>query len=177
MMPTLATFSDFRIVKTRKLAQLIFEVPIEQADAALAALGGLPRSDGERWCGIALLNSAASPSADTGPHPSSVTMVPAPEAEAKSADKPRRRFSEMSRAQQAGMLCHDMLFQDWAIERWPDVATPSFTSTADIVSFLVKRECGVASRSDLDKTASARVAWDGLVSQYRQETGMETEQR
>ena len=50
-----ATFSDFRIVKTRKLAQLIFETPIENADEALAILGGLPRSDKEAWCGIARL--------------------------------------------------------------------------------------------------------------------------
>jgi hypothetical protein len=50
-----ATFADFKIVKTRKLAQLIFEIPIEQADSALAALGGIPRSDAERWVAIALL--------------------------------------------------------------------------------------------------------------------------
>ena len=33
-----ATFSDFKLIKGRKVAQLIFEVPIEATDAALAAL-------------------------------------------------------------------------------------------------------------------------------------------
>jgi hypothetical protein len=32
------TFSDFKLIKTRKLAQLIIEIPIELADSALAAL-------------------------------------------------------------------------------------------------------------------------------------------
>ncbi len=40
MTPICATFSDFRLVKGRKVCQLVCEVPLEQADAALAALGG-----------------------------------------------------------------------------------------------------------------------------------------
>ena len=39
-----ATFSDFKLIKTRKVAQLVMEIPVEQADAALKALGGLHQS-------------------------------------------------------------------------------------------------------------------------------------
>ena len=48
-----ATYSDVKLVKTRKVFQLIFEVPIEDADNALRVLGGLPRPAAERWVGIA----------------------------------------------------------------------------------------------------------------------------
>jgi hypothetical protein len=48
-----ATFSDFRLVKTRQVAQFIFEVDLTQADAALRLLGGVPQPGGERWVTIA----------------------------------------------------------------------------------------------------------------------------
>jgi hypothetical protein len=48
----LATFSDFQLVRSRKVARLVFEVPIEQAKAALDVLG-MPNPVGETWCGIA----------------------------------------------------------------------------------------------------------------------------
>jgi hypothetical protein len=38
-----ASFADFRLIKGRKQAQIILEIPIEGADAALAALGGIPQ--------------------------------------------------------------------------------------------------------------------------------------
>ncbi len=38
-----ATYSDLKLVKTRKVLQLIFEVPIEEGDNALRVLGGLAR--------------------------------------------------------------------------------------------------------------------------------------
>lgn len=51
-----ASFSDFRLVKGRKVCQLIFEVPIEQADIALAVLGGIPNPEHSVWVGIARIN-------------------------------------------------------------------------------------------------------------------------
>jgi hypothetical protein len=48
-----ATFSDFRLVKGRKVCQIVLEVPIEGADKALSVLGGLPNPAEERWVGVA----------------------------------------------------------------------------------------------------------------------------
>lgn len=53
-----ATFSDFKLIKTRKVAQLVMEIPVEQADAALKALGGLPQFSTEQWVGIAPINES-----------------------------------------------------------------------------------------------------------------------
>src|SRR4051812_46570220 len=54
---TQGTFADFRLIKGRKVCQLVIEVPIEQADQALAALGGLPQPATEAWVAIARLET------------------------------------------------------------------------------------------------------------------------
>jgi len=54
---TQGTFADFRLIKGRKCAQIVIEVPIEQADQALAALGGLPQPATEAWVAIARLET------------------------------------------------------------------------------------------------------------------------
>ena len=50
-----ADFEDVKRVKTRKVWQLIFEVPEERYDAAIEALGGSPQSGASRPVAIALL--------------------------------------------------------------------------------------------------------------------------
>lgn len=54
-----ATFSDLRIVKGRKVGQFVLEVPLEGVDAALKALGGVPRPDKEVWVAVARLDPSA----------------------------------------------------------------------------------------------------------------------
>jgi hypothetical protein len=52
---TQGTFADFRLIKGRKICQIVIEVPIEQADQALSALGGLPQPATEAWVALARL--------------------------------------------------------------------------------------------------------------------------
>ena len=134
-----ATFADFKIIKTRKVAVFCFEVPLETADASLQSIGGLPTGD-ERWCGIARLNVA--PVMDTP------------------AEKPRRPFDRMIRAQQAGILCADQQFQGWL----------RVLSEAEATEEIYRR-CNIASRRDLNFDVEAAVIWDGLVTDYRIATG------
>jgi hypothetical protein len=54
---TQGTFADFRLIKGRKVCQIVIEVPIEQADQALAALGGLPQPATEAWVALARLET------------------------------------------------------------------------------------------------------------------------
>jgi hypothetical protein len=56
---TQGAFSDFRLIKGRKVCQIVIEVPIEQADQALAALGGLPQPMNEIWVALARLETKA----------------------------------------------------------------------------------------------------------------------
>lgn len=51
-----ATFSDYKRIKTRKVAQLIFEVPLEELHDTISNLGGEPSVNQDTWCGIARLD-------------------------------------------------------------------------------------------------------------------------
>lgn len=50
-----ASYSDWRIVKGRKVVQIIFEVPIGAEGHAYRVLGGMPKLDKPSWFGIARL--------------------------------------------------------------------------------------------------------------------------
>jgi hypothetical protein len=93
-----ATYSDFKLVKTRGVVQVIFEVPLHDSDAAYKVLGGMPDAATERWFGIARLTAV--PQAAQAREPNS-----APPA------RGRKSWDEMSPAQQAGILCADKSFQ------------------------------------------------------------------
>ena len=50
-----ATYSDWKVVKTRRVVQIVFEVPLEAAGHAYNVLGGMPRFEKEEWFAIARL--------------------------------------------------------------------------------------------------------------------------
>lgn len=54
-----ATFSDWKLIRTRKVVQLVFEVAVEEADHAYQVLGGMPHPGETIWCGIARLDASA----------------------------------------------------------------------------------------------------------------------
>jgi hypothetical protein len=161
-----ATFGDFKLVKTRKVAQLILEMPIEHADAALEALGGLPRADKEIWVGVARLHAPppkalgaqvdteeaieASKSREADPKPKRPSWTP-----------PRRRWDDLPAAQQAGILCTNYAFREYIrIKHNPRVINE------DMVTSFVRDFCGVVSRADLDKEPYARNKWDQLAEDF-----------
>jgi len=53
-----ATYSEWKMVKTRKALVLSFEVPLEQQAEVMAALG-VPMPDRELWVGIARISDEA----------------------------------------------------------------------------------------------------------------------
>jgi hypothetical protein len=85
-----ATFSDVKLIRSRKVCQLVLEIPLEQADAALATLGGIPQPHSERWVALARLNGYA-------PEPK--------------PDKDRKRWEDVKLSMQAGMRCEEKAFQ------------------------------------------------------------------
>ena len=82
-----ATFSDWRPVKSRKVVQIILEVPIEQAESVMKTLG-FPRPDAETWVAVALLKEELK-------------------------EKPRRQWGDMTATEQAAIKCHDADFMQW----------------------------------------------------------------
>lgn len=55
------TYSDFKIVKTRNVAQVIIEIPIEEANDRFIKLFGLPNPQEETWVAVAKLHSERMP--------------------------------------------------------------------------------------------------------------------
>lgn len=143
-----ATFSDFQLVKTRKLAKLIFEIPVEQADEALKVLGGLPRSDSERWVGIALLDMQAG-------------KAPKPAIFGRTFDNgegaTRRAFCDLPFPQQAGIKSDDLKFQ-----LWMSLHYHSGNGCADAI----RNYCGVSSRAHILPGTEAGDRWIELLRNF-----------
>jgi hypothetical protein len=144
-----ATFADFKLVKTRSCAQLIFELPIEQADAALQTLGGLPRAATEVWAAIARLQ------------PEKPASEPSNAPAALSPPKEKRKFGEMPPAAQAGMLCADPLFRRFLADRF---FGPGNHGPVDLdkAAHLVREICGVQSRSKISEADESANRWRQL---------------
>jgi hypothetical protein len=133
-----ATFSDMKLVKTRQIAQLIFEIPLSDFDAAYEVLGGLPNPSNERWFGIAALDAA------------------------KIEEKPKRTWEEMQPQQQAGIRCNEPTFIAFLKEARPD----DWREASDAAE-CVRLICDVHSRVELGTNQHARIIWRTLDSQYQ----------
>lgn len=136
-----STFSDFKVIKGRKVAQFVFEVPLENADAALAALGGLPRPDAEKWVAVALMSGPPSPKAE---------------------EKPRKRFEELPYPQQAALKCSDPAFQRFMAER-AGLKDWNQNLTVDRIRY----SCGIDSRAEIKPGSPAANRWTALLDEFR----------
>lgn len=164
------TFAKVEAVPTRGVYKFIVEVPDEQADAALSALGGLPAGGDARWVSIALLEQET---------PSAPAPAPQPE---------RRPFHKLPPSTQAGIRCGERSFWTFLAKslpalwnelrpaRRPDLALTD-QQAEELAAAVVRRYCGVTSRSELDKNDSARAKWAELDRCYSVETGREAEPR
>lgn len=135
-----ATFSNIKPVPSRKVVQLVFEVPSEHADAALAALGGMPQPASERWCAIARLTEEAARKPDA-----------------------RQRYAASDEATQAvtraGILAGDTAFHRWCGADGQEAA----------VAF-IRRQCAVKSRADIAANPEALARFLAMEGRYRDET-------
>lgn len=150
-----AEYSDFRMVKTRKVLQLVFEVPIEQASDALNKLG-FPNPSDSVWCAVAVLDEKASaPVAQLDEHRSS-NPADAGSSPAGCA-KPRRPFHELPLSQQCAIRCSDKQFQKY-------IGVESDEEAAEVVRDVWLH---VESRSVLDANSVAAGRWSRLEAQFK----------
>jgi hypothetical protein len=137
-----ATFSEWRMVKGRKVLQIICEVPLEAQGRVFAALGA-PMPDTDTWVAIARLRDQ-----QTASEPE---QIAAPQDD---APKPPARLSQI-----AGIIAGEGAFTTFmrdvhGYDCEPAEATRLF--------------CGINSRRELDDTAnsSARANFMALKSDY-----------
>ena len=146
-----ACFADFKLVKTRGCAQLIFELPIEQADTALQTLGGLPRAATEVWAAICRLDPAKAASA---PRAAPANLPP----------KERRPFKTLTYAQQAGIRCDDPEFHrflEFHLEEPGGSIGPREAADA------VRNICCVSSRSEITEKNRSAGLWRELDAKFK----------
>ncbi len=143
-----ATYSDFRIVKGRKCAQIVLEVPIEAADAALAALGGVPRPDAEVWVGVARIDPTKAAS-----EPRKAISGP--------SDRERQKWRELPPAKQAAIRCKEIPFQRFLAETQKSIAADE-----EAASEAVRETCRVTTRANILEGTKAALEWRKLDEQY-----------
>lgn len=138
-----ATYSDFRLIKGRKVVQFVFEVPIEESNKAFQALGGMPDPGSSVWCAVARLVNPTEETSHKSP--------PSPEPAMR-----KKSWHEMEPSQQAGVLCADASFMKFLKVEYEESAAS-----------VVRRHCRVTSRSDIKAGTAAAKIWKDLVYDYR----------
>lgn len=147
-----ATYSDWKLIKTRGVVQVVMEVPLADADAAYNVLGGMPDYSKERWFGIAPIKTESEVI-----QPAAAKPLPAP----RSAGV-KRDWRDLSPQQQAGIHCEDPIFAAFLREQRPD----DWHEAQDAAA-CVRLICGVDSRKLLESNQRARIIWHQLDSQYQ----------
>jgi hypothetical protein len=140
-----ATYSDWKVIKGRKVVQVVFEVPIETADLAYQVVGGMPHPGTEAWFGIAKLDPRQQQE-----EPSAPRKAPVPTAQPRQSHP----AGAPSYAKQLGIACNEPAFWDFVREKLPRngcIAVTDEKQAADAVRFL----CGVKSRSETIKGTPA----------------------
>ena len=125
-----ATFHTYRPVPSRKVLQIVFEVPLEKDGETLATLG-YPNSAEPNWYAIARLQES--------PRKSAVK-------ETGGVEKPKRKFNDLPLAQQCALLCDDADFINFLHCEYASTFD-AFGTVAQTVRHLL---C-VKSRSELGK--------------------------
>lgn len=133
-----ATYSDLRFVKSRKVAQVIVELPIEDAGRFVEAFGA-PNPATETWVAIARLQE--------------------PE---KAQEKPAKKaWKDLPPSQQAAIRSGEISYWRFLEERYGNEIT-----SPDDATLQIRRACGVASRTELDKPGAEQMIWKATEDAY-----------
>jgi hypothetical protein len=165
-----AVYSDWKVVKTRKVIQLVFEIPVEADQTAYKVMGGMPDHASSRWFAIARLNQQPAKGGREATSPSlhENTLTQPAEEPTPRAPKP---FHEKSYTQQAWEMCRNTRFQQYMREQHPkswgflNNGTPEERTT-----MLVRWMCQVKSRSEIKPDMASGRAWKSLMRWYHEWT-------
>lgn len=166
-----ATFSTYRHVPTRKVIQLVLEVPEEHQQAVFAALG-YPLTGVDHWVAVARLTDPADPTPARPPaarhvpphdEPSPPSEAPPEGVHPKSLARSERAkawFDGLSPEEKvvanAAMLAKNRAFQAW-------FGADGEHDAAD----RIRRYCGVKSRRELATDGAARVWFDTILKGFK----------
>lgn len=135
-----ATYSDWKLIKTRGVVQVVFEVPLHMESVAYEVLGGMPSSGDETWYEIEKLKGekevASEPLESSRPSPQ---LPPAARA---------NHLQERDRVavQRAGILCHEEGF--WSFLNDTRIAK-RIVKSEDSAASAVREFLGLKSRNEI----------------------------
>jgi len=142
------TFAQVKPIAGRKVYQFIIEVPMERADAALKAMGGLPNPEESRWVAVARLDPKVTEQK--------------PEAPAEGATAPQTK-AKRTPSQRAYLLCDDKGF--WRYLN--DQLRYGVDSSIDAAEAM-RELCDVGSRAEFDiEGSAAQKAYLKLESEFK----------
>jgi len=151
-----ATFVDLRTVKTRAVLQIILELPLERADEALRALGGIPQPGTDRWVGIARLTPPEARAEPAEPHKDPARSMAGKARYA--AQTPGERA-----VVRAGALAKDERFQAWLVERREQDQASEL-----IAAVYIRRVCGCReSRREIATNPDCLRRFEALEAAYQ----------
>lgn len=156
-----ATYSDWKVVKGRKVVQVVLELPLETADEAYRVLGGMPIAASEVWCAVARLNVVPAPSRKGDSSSGEREAASDPVFLAEREHKPK------SPAQIAGYLCTLGSFQTFLRERFTDQWVPNAKTgrtKEEVAKETLYDICAVTSRTQL---TDANTEWHALQLAFR----------
>jgi hypothetical protein len=158
-----ATYSDIKIIKTRKVLQISVEVPLEHFDLAMMVLGGAPMPDKETWLGIVRLDKAVV----SQPPPEhkaeeKAASPPAPQTDPAPAHRTKKAWGEMPATQRAVLRCEDHRFRSWL------TAIGRIDHSTEEATLAYVRRIAQGSRSNLGKSGFEKEteAWNAVDRAY-----------
>lgn len=154
-----ASYADWKLIRTRKCVQLVFEIPLEKSSEAFTALGGMPNSAAEIWCAIARLDPTkievqTSEMVDTRPSDSGASP---PGVDAPAGTR--------TLAQLAGAYCSLAPFQKFLNERAP-LGFPIIDE--DQAAVALRYLCKVESRRDIKIDTPAGDRFEKIIDDFHQ---------
>jgi len=164
----LADFTDFKRVPTRNAFQLVFEVPLEQAEEAIKLLGN-PLPGKHLKCGIARVQSPIAQGQSTR-----TVQRDAMDAGSTPVGEPTKtKWRKLRPSAQAALRCDDPHFRLW-LETERTVVFHHWNGDA---ACAVRAMCGVHSRAELDSNDRAALEWAKIDADYLEWTGTQRAQQ
>jgi len=136
------TYSDLKLIRSRKVAVVCIEIPIEAAAAFVAAFG-MPNPAEETWVAIARMkNEVKEPT---------TTL--------------KRPFDKLPLPQQAALACKREAFQRFVFES-PLIEIGAIEISERAAAVFVRHHCKIESRSELARNEIAADNWEELYRDF-----------
>lgn len=153
-----ATYSDWKLIRTRKTVQIVLELPVEKSNEAYAALGGMPDAGEEVWVAVARIDPTKIKSGDSAPDRETDGQLG--RSAVSRSHKPVAADKRL--AQRAGILCGDLPFHAFL----NDATKSGCIGSAEDAAAMVRRICGVESRADIRPDTEAGRKFERLEGNF-----------